>query len=283
MNALERRIQGISDLPPLPRIVTELQALLADSATTARDVGALISRDPALATKLLKIANSPFYAPAREITTISGAVVLLGFQAVRGIVLAVSIAGALGRQSSRTGFDRPAFWEHSFAVGAIAREIAKRRGETEMEEYFVAGLVHDLGKVVLDKFLPAEFTGVVERVAGSDGQMSMLAAERELLGTDHTRVGEIVLRRWGLPDQIVGAVRYHHEPGEADSSAREVAAVHLADVVARTVMIGNGGDMLVPAPAPGTLPTLGMEPGDVDMLISMAATEREWLAVFAKG
>ena len=241
---LENRLAKIIDLPTLSVVANNIIQITQSPKSSALEVGRYISQDQALVSKILRIANSTFYGFPGKITTIPHAVVILGFTNIRNLVLTASISKMFSSKGGDGDFDREGFWKHSVACGVTSKLIAKRLGLKNLEEVFIWGLLHDVGKLVLDTYFNEEFTRVVCLV--KEKEILVRDAEEELLGFDHAAVGAIVADRWNLPPALIKAIRFHHNPTQANDSMRMVAIVHLADVFCRAIGIGNGGDSKIP-------------------------------------
>ncbi len=267
-----RRIAGtIVELPTLPALLDRLNRVVQDPATSAQDVASLIAADPVLTAKVLKAVNSPFYGAPKRISSVHHAIVTLGFAAVRSIVLGSSI-GELIPGGGRGGLDSRALWTHSLAVGAAARAIGRRLHLPQTDELFVAGLLHDVGKVVADVHLRESFARAVQLVRDED--ILLLDAERRTLSITHAEIGAMVLEQWNLAPGVVDAVRCHHNPVLAEQQHQQAAAaVHLADLIARALGVGSGGDRRIPRISDHAWQVLGFRPDDLDGLLAEAATE----------
>jgi len=241
---LENRLAKIIDLPTLSVVANNIIQITQSPKSSALEVGRVISQDQALVSRILRIANSTFYGFPGKITTIPHAVVILGFTNIRNLVLTASISKMFSSKGGDGDFDREGFWKHSVACGVTSKLIAKRLGLKNLEEVFIWGLLHDIGKLVLDTYFNEEFTRVVCLV--KEKEILLRDAEQELLGFDHAAVGANVADRWNLPPALIKVIRFHHNPTQASESMRMVAIVHLADVLCRAIGIGNGGDSKIP-------------------------------------
>lgn len=252
-----RLVQRIVDLPTLPVVIPTVFRLAEDPRSSAPDLAKVIASDQSLASRILRLANSAFYGFPREITSINHAVVLLGFETVKSIALATTVFNTLQEGESAGAFDRQQFWLHAAAVAAATRMLARGRKTMDLEGAFVSGLLHDIGKVVLDRFFASRYRHAVRLVAEVDCLL-LREAEVAVFGVDHTEIGRWLAERWRLPQAIVAAIAFHHRPAEAgEPHADLVASVHLADVVARNAAIGSGGDRLIPLPDPEALGRFG--------------------------
>ena len=266
---LTRLLETISDLPTLPTVYMRLNRLLQSPNSSATEIARIIESDQALSSKVLRLVNSSFFGFSRRVTQISHAVVLLGFNTVRNTVLSVSVFESF-KPTSNNAFDRREFWQHSIATGLIARALARKLKIEQDEEAFSGGILHDLGKLVLDQFLPQQFAQILD--VARDQNCSILEAERIILGTDHTEIGEYLMERWNLPHVLVEMVALHHTPSVMRSHPTLVSLVHIGDVLARRLNLGFGGDHLVPDIDPFALEELNLTP---DMLDNMLDDLRE--------
>ena len=236
-------LNGIMELPTLPEVLTRIHDLSEDSDVTAEEFGTTISLDLSIASKVLRMANSAFFGIRREITSVKDAITLLGFETVRNVALVTASFEILKGRPGTGHFDRLAFWQHSMGCGAIAKVLCQQVG-IDREDYFTAGVMHDMGRVILDAFFPRLFSTVLE--TASDGHMSLREAEKKALGITHAEIGKCVAERWDLPVGLEEAIAYHHTPEEAKTDAQLVSLIHLADVICHQLMVGSGGDHFVP-------------------------------------
>jgi len=241
---LENRLAKITDLPTLSIVASNIIQITQNPKSSALEVGKAISQDPALVSRILRIANSTFYGFPGKISTIPHAVVILGFVNIRNLVLAASISKIFSSKGGEGYFDREGFWRHSLACGVTSKLIAKRLGMKNLEEVFIWGLLHDVGKLVLDAYFKEDFTRVV--CLAKEKEVLLRDAEQELLGFGHAEVGGIVADKWNLPPALIKVIRFHHNPTEANESMRMAAIVHLGDVFCRAIGIGDGADNKVP-------------------------------------
>lgn len=240
---METLLQEVDDLPSLPHVVIRVLQATSDPDCTPKEIGRLIATDQVLTSKVLKLANSAFYGLPRRVSTVSDAVVLLGINTIRGLALAISTYDILNKEYAGYSLEHGQLWRHSIGVALCSQLIAKTKKLPSTEEVFIAGLLHDIGKVVLSAHVGPEFPRILE-LAGS-GSMSFLEAEREVLGFDHARVGGTIAQKWNLPESLVDAIEYHHEPEKAPELRPTLAAVHVADIVCLTLGLGVGGDGLL--------------------------------------
>ncbi len=236
--------RNIINLPTLPTVVAKMIELVDNPKTTASSLGKLISSDQVLTAKLLKLANSAFYAFPRKIGTVNLAIVVLGFDMIKSLALSASVIDRFSKENDRI-FDVMKFWEHSVGCGVAGRVVAAEYGYRVSGEVFTAGLLHDIGKLILREYLNLEFQEIIETV--KEKGISFIEAEREILGVTHAEIGGWLGERWNLPGQLVETIRVHHQPEKARKVPELVALVHFSDIVCRFSKVGCGGDDGVPA------------------------------------
>lgn len=242
---LEKLASIVEELPTLPSVMFEVLSIAEDEKSTAGDLEEVIMRDQALSAKILKVANSAYYGIPRSVETVSRATVLLGFQTVVGLALTVSVYDTLWGAGRGHYLDRRELWKHSLGVATAARTLSTNRNCKEGAVSFTAGMLHDIGKTILDSHLSDEYGKVVEMCQRD--KVQMYDAETAILGVTHAELGHKVARRWQLPDILCETIRFHHRPSEAASEyARPSAIIAVADYVARLAHIGEPGDSAPP-------------------------------------
>ena len=231
LTELEERFKRLTNLPTLPEIASRLMTMVNDPLVSTSDVAAIIAQDPSLSSRVLRLSNSAFYGMPGKINTINHAVVLLGFKIITTIVLSLTVFDMFPENKrSRRLFDRKAFWLHSLCCGLVARRLAqhaKKRFLFDPEELFCAGLLHDIGKIVLEQYLHEEFHTAL--AVAKDRKIPQHRAEIECLGFSHANVAELLTAGWGLPAQISKALAMHHEPGPANQLIDSAGVCHVAD------------------------------------------------------
>lgn len=241
---LTRIIRRVEDLPTLPRIVLKITELVNNPKSSARDLAGVITDDQVLTARLLKFVNSSFYGFPRNISTATDAVVLLGFDAIRNLLLTTSMFDLFSNKNKENELKREKMWDHSLGCAVAAKVIGNYMRYDNLEELFVSGLLHDIGKIVEMLFLPDDFAGVVSMVENKN--ILMLAAEDHVLGYTHADVGKLLAERWNLPSKLVTVIACHHQPVLAGRFSKEAAIVHLADILCRAMNLGSGGDNKIP-------------------------------------
>ena len=240
---LRRVTERIIGLSALPTIVTQLIALVGDPRSSARQVARLISTDQALTAKILRVANSAFYGFPRKIATVQLAIVVLGFNAVKNLALSVTVLKRFSAGTDHRLFDRQRFWEHAIGCGVAARMLAKRFGGRDGEA-FVAGILHDIGKLILIEYAHDEFTDALELAEQEDIPIGQ--AEEEVLGVTHAEVGGWLAERWNLPEPLAHSISAHHNPFALEEPDDLVLITHMADALVRFNSIGHSGDGQAP-------------------------------------
>jgi len=237
----------IDELPTLPAVIPRILSLMEDPGADAHKITEAISHDPALTSKILKVANSAYYGFPQKITSLDRAVALLGFNMVKSLAVSVGVIRSLPSKGLSEIFDIQDLWVHSLAVATAMKVIdGGKDGKEEGEALFIVGLLHDLGKIILAEFFPEDFAAALER-SNSGSQAPLYESERQIIGIDHGEVGGMLLSRWKFPDLIVVPVTQHHSlPTGGSEYLKETAALRIADVLAQEASIGNGGNGVVP-------------------------------------
>ncbi len=205
MSNIEDVIMDGHEIPPMPNVAQEVLRLIADPDTTADKLQEAVLADQALTARILKIANSPFYGVPRAIRTLSTAVMILGYKMIRNLVLATATRSI----NRRLGLTEKMMWEHSIGASIASFLIAKEIRFPDPEEAFLAGLLHDIGKQILNNYNSEKYMHVIER-AYNEG-VTFYFAEKEVFGFSHPEVGALVVKKWKLSEELENAIRYHHD------------------------------------------------------------------------
>ena len=259
--------QLIEESPELgspPIVYQRLMQVINHPRGAAGDVANVISQDTALTARLLKLVNSAFFAFPKKIDTVSQAVTVVGTSQVRDLALATSVVDMF---QSIPGdlIDAEEFWKHSLACGVAARAIAALRNEANVERFFVAGILHDVGRLVLLLRAPDHMRAALERA--KEKEILTYEAEREVLGFDHGRVGGSLMDHWSMSDALRESIRLHHEPNRAERCPVETATVHFGDILANALQIGSSGERFVPPVSPGAWNGLGFGPEKMGLVV----------------
>ncbi|MGC9963996.1 MAG: response regulator [Syntrophobacteraceae bacterium] len=235
--ALIKVVSGIESLPSLPELYSQVVDELNSADGSLNKIGEIISRDSGMSAKILQLVNSAFFGLPRQVTSAVKAVQFLGFDTVKALVLTVKVFSMFSRSDSAE-YSVDDLWRHSFGTGICARAIAngEKWGQESMDEAFMAGLLHDIGKLILVEKFPSECLEVIKKIHHN---ARLCDAEREVFGTSHAQIGAYLLGIWGLSEPIIKTVAYHHSPGLCPDPAPEVlAAVYLANIFERNGLCG---------------------------------------------
>jgi len=264
--AIRKALREVKNLPTLPGIISKLTRMADDPDTTSEQMGKVISKDHILAAKLLKLVNSAFYGFPQRISSLGSAIILLGFNVIKSLIISASIFELMEEQDVE-------LWEHSLGCAVVCSVLAKRLGVNDPEEVSTAGLIHDLGKVAIKMELPRE-NETINALVGSR-QISRFEAEREILGLDHAEVGGWLAKSWNLPVKLVEPISCHHDPARATSEPLVAAIVHFADIVIRGLGYGHGRDVWVPVLQPRAWELLHLKASDLDEILA-EVEEKLW-------
>ncbi len=246
MDVYTRIINTVSEFPTLPTIFSTLNDVIANTRSTANDVASVISQDQSAASKILKSANSSIYGFRGRITTVTQAIMYLGFEEVRNLVIALSIIDMFSNSKTSVNLNPVHLWKHSIAVGTITRLIGQTIGIKNLESYFLAGILHDIGKLLFFRFFPDDYIKVLNYAIESG--VTEKDAESEILGITHTVAGEMLAERWKLPSSIKEGIKYH-TTGLVNGKVNLLAgSIHIADITASMLKLGISGDHIVPEP-----------------------------------
>lgn len=226
-----RFFDSVDNLPTLPVVVTQVQKLMGDPSSNVGQIADVISHDQAIASRVIRLVNSAFYGFDDHISSIQHAIVILGLNAVKNLVLGVSVIKTFEDSTAQWSFDRRQFWLHTLSCAMGAKLIAASLKRPDQEDYFLSGLLHDLGLLVIDQFMHREFEKVL-KYAKRQGK-DYLSSEKLMLGMTHGDVGAYLAAKWKIPDFVVHSIAWHHEPYQAPAdtafSKDKILIVHAAD------------------------------------------------------
>lgn len=262
-------LEKIKDLPPLPQSVTQILEITKSTKSSAKDLAKVFERDPTLTANILKLANSAQYGFHRQISTISHAIVCLGFEAVKSIALTASTQDMLNSELPAYDLEKGMLLQHSMSCAICARLIAQRIGYKDCEEAYIAALLIDIGKIILSRYAEGQFDQIIEKT--KDDKTPYNVAEKEVLGFDHPKVGGRMVEKWHLPPLLVEAVQCHHQPEKAKINKKLTYIVHLADAISDMLGIGLGSDGLMYVFEENTLDILGLSKEDVESIMCKLA------------
>jgi HD-like signal output (HDOD) protein len=239
---LEKFIDQDIALPEIPSIVIELNEVIADPLSTADQMAQVINKSPSLTALLLKIVNSSFYGLPSRVDRVSLAVTLIGTRELSSLALGISIL-SIFKSIPSSLLTMRSFLKHSLACGIISRLLAAQKALRQTEQMFTAGLLHDIGRLILFIYFPEEALSSLRRARQTSDRLYLV--EKKRLGCHHAQIGKYLLNRWRLPLIIESAVCFHHEPAEAPDPV-PAAIVHVADLLVNALGIGTSGERLVP-------------------------------------
>ena len=233
-----KTVEALNSLPTLPVVAMEVNRMLQDIETPIERLVELLERDQAMVLKILRLVNSSFFGFKNRVTSLRHAITLLGYGTVQNAVVTVSVIDALKLKNDFKGFDIAAFWSHAIGVAVMSRHLAGRTRLAVAEEAFTAGLLHDIGKVVLVNHFPDVFGRILDAMA--DGEETFAQAEQRLGLWPHHRIGSFIARRWMLPELLETSIKYHHGPAGSGDGHVMVDLVRVADTLVN-IMQGSVG------------------------------------------
>jgi putative nucleotidyltransferase with HDIG domain len=238
----EKLIVFVEKMPAFPKSVQQVIQLTSDINASAKDIVRVIECDPVMTVKILKSINSSFYSLPQKITSVQRAVVHIGLNTIKNIALGVAAMGMLN-PNNKANFNTSNFLLHSLTTAAISKMLAERikLPSSDASDCFVAGLLHDFGKVVFAEFISNEFKLALEK--SKEQQVSLHLTELEFIGLNHCQAGKILAERWALPDSVCDVIAYHHDLGQSQNVLRD--CVFAANQISKHMQFGDGGNPLV--------------------------------------
>lgn len=273
----------IKNMPSLSTTVAKVLEVCNNPQTSPADLNHVISLDPVLVGRVLKLINSAYYGLGQQVTNLVRAIIMLGINTVKNLALSSAVMGNLAAGKQAAGLNMEGFWRHSLCVGVAAKIIAKKRNvdPKQTEEYFTAGLLHDIGKIALNAVLPAEY---MDAVSDSDrDRAALIRTEDRRLGINHCAAGSMIVKAWKLEGAVGDAIAFHHNHLEYDGEYREVLnSVILANRFASIMEIGFSGDRYSERPGPSIWEFLGLDNAVFDEIEPVVNGEIEKAQVFLK-
>lgn len=234
---LRHKVESINTLPTVPGVLKRLSSIIEKPRITIVEISTFISNDPALTTKVLKMVNSAIYGFPGRIASVSHATMLLGLNVIKGLLLGVSVFELM--QKTMGGL-----YEHSLACAIASRVIAQKKNLKEPEEISVAGLLHDIGKVILTLQFPQDYENAIKQA--EEKKMAIFDAEKNQFDVTHADVGGWLAEKWRFPRNLIEVIEFHHRPTLAKNAPLETAIVHMADLLVRARGFGFAGENFVP-------------------------------------
>jgi len=258
-------LKNVDSVPPIPVVAMRIVELIGDPEVSLDQLGETIKYDPALTAKVLRLANSAYFASSRSVATIKEALVRLGISRVARLVITSSVQPVISGSLDGYGLEAGELWRHSLAAGLAAGFINEKLGSgSNCEVVFTAGLLHDIGKLVIGSYIDRYFKLIQEKTDREE--IAFVTAEKAVLGIDHTELGAAVLAKWGFPAELVTVAKWHHQPGRADEHRDLVDLVHLADVISMMMGIGIGFDGLQYIPSADSMSRLGLKTESLELV-----------------
>jgi len=239
-------VRQISHVVSLPSFLSELDKAMNDPRCSLERVADIISGDIGLSARLLKLVNSSFYAFPSPIDTISRAVSVVGTKQLRDLAFTTAVLGAFHLKDHHISLEK--FWQHSIACGLVAKAIATYRRDSDLERYFLLGVMHDIGRLILLSEFPDKMDQALAQAKAK--QQLLSEAEHAIFGFDHAQVGNALLKTWKLPNAHQEIVLYHHAPEKAFRYPVETTVIHLSDLIVNALRLGNSGERFVPVLSP---------------------------------
>lgn len=249
---------AVDRMPAFPKSVQKILELTSDVNCSPKDLVQVIDKDPVVTVKILRVVNSPYYSLSKQVTSIGHAVVYMGFNSVKNLALSVAAIGMLPKNNA-AGFDAQQYLLHSLATASIAKQLALRVDDADPTDCFIAGLLHDFGKVVFAQFMPEEFRKALER-SQADGS-SLHRALQESIGVDHAVVGAMLVEKWRFAAPLVETIRHQYGAQRKDSDM--IACVFAANQISKKLQFGFGGNPYVEELPPDVEKRLGGSLDDV--------------------
>lgn len=264
MSLVKHILGQVENLPAVPAVVQQVLAHVSDPDFNYQQLVELVRLDPGITADVLRMANSPYFGLRRKISSLEQALVHLGADHIVDLVLSSKVVGMYKADQKGYGMARGELWRHSMASALLSQELARRLGRADRATAFTAGLLHDVGKLILSEYVGGHFERIAQAV--KDRNQSWVSAEREILGVDHALLGAVAARRWNFPEAIVQAIAFHHHPERAAKERELASIVALANLLALSFGVGGGVDgLLAPVPA-GLMADLGLKARDLDEL-----------------
>jgi putative nucleotidyltransferase with HDIG domain len=229
-----------NNLGTLPTVIVNLLKILNDPRSSAADLAEIISVDQVLSSKLLQLVNSAYFGLRKEVIDIRQAISLIGYNSVRSFTLCISLFDSMSATGPINTFTKESFWIHSISVGFFAQKLAQRLKLDNPDDYFVAGLVHDIGKVLMFQFMGQSFFHVAS--TAKNHRFSFYEAERKTIDSNHTEIGAWMMEKWKLPELLLHCVSYHHNDVTNNRTIMPHELISLADNIAKDKGIGQSGD-----------------------------------------
>ena len=271
VDTFDSLMERMEDLPSLPSSVVAILNVLNNPESSATELSEALRHDQSLTARVLRLVNSAYYGFPRKIDTLRKAVTILGYTSIQNIILVTKIFELIRSGSKEHSLDRKRFWRHTLGCGVTAQTIGAKLGLEGGEEIFLAGLLHDIGKVIFDAFLHEEYSQIIE--LSRKENILLFEAEKQVLGATHEDLGYWLAEEWNLPLQLTAAITHHHDPSQAGDHLITASLVHVSDIMVRALEIGHGGDDFIPPLDHKCWGTLRLKPKILEDIIPEIETQ----------
>lgn len=258
-------INSIAELPTLPTIYMKLSRLLNVQDSSIRMISDIIAEDQAVSAMVLKIVNSALYGFCSKIGDLQRAIVILGLNEIKNLVLATSMYKTVKQFKPGNAFDMEGFWKHSTGCAISAKVLAETAYIKDPEDIFTGGLLHDIGKLIHATYLSEKFEDIIADVEETGSQM--FESEKKILGFDHVQTGSALAKKWHLPQKIIDMIAHHHLSDASCTLTKEVAAVHIGNTICISLRMGSGGEKRVPIVNQKAWEILDLKLSDLEYII----------------
>jgi putative nucleotidyltransferase with HDIG domain len=262
---VEQVLGSLDKLPTLPVIYTKLLRLLQSPDTTIHAISNIIAEDQVIAAKVLQFVNSAFYGFPQRIGSLQRAIVILGFNAIKNLVLTTSVWDLFQKIQAGHQFNKESFWKHSIGCAVASRVLAEAADLKNPEDVFTGGLLHDIGKIVQAGYFPDQFNRVIDLIDQTG--LPMVEAEKKVFGFDHAQIGTAIATRWRFPQETVNMIALHHLSNGTTGLNKTIAAVHIGNILATALRLGYSGEKLVPLVHDRAWETLGLGIGSLELVM----------------
>jgi len=273
----------IDSMPSLSITVSKIIEVTKNPQATAKDLNRVISLDPVLVGKVLKLINSAYYGLQNKVTSLVTAIIMLGMNTIKNLALSTAVLGTMKRDSNFKALNIDGFWRHSIGVGVLSKLIASKIGipATKKEEYFIGGLLHDIGKIPLNELFEESY---MKAIRAADIKKAKLAdMEKEFIEITHTEVGKMIAGKWNLMDETFECVLHHHDPNMASKkNYKLVTSVHIADIYCNMNQVGFSGSRHVDQIGEHFLESIGINEVFLEDLFDSMSVELDKASVFLK-
>jgi putative nucleotidyltransferase with HDIG domain len=248
MPSARKLINSFSELKTLPTIAIRVTQLANSESTTIQDFEEVIKLDPVLVMRILRLVNSPFFGLSSKVESLSKAVVFVGLKQLRNLVAVEAAREFFGDDTVHTDFPRKNLWFHSATVAILAQMISRRIFRQKGDDVFMAAILHDIGLIVMDQIVPDDFRKACKAYSAGE-KFPLFESENEIIGTNHTEVSWLLAKDWKLPDEVIDAIRHHHNYSTAYPIPSVISILQLAEFMACRLKKSVVFDTIDPLPA----------------------------------